>query len=146
MKKNILSTTLAVGVLAIGLLARAQETPVDYSVEDVTYTYQCSGVEKKLIYVMNDEVKDGVHKAYVKYGEPRNFQHYDAILTSTQSPLFKVDSYELFESEVKVGELKVVSHIFIGRGGCGRAGCDGSISQVQAELKLGNNESTFDCL
>ena len=145
MKKNNLSTTLGVGLLVLGLQANSQEAIGENPVDPVQYTYTCTGEDQTLLYVQNSENKGAVQTAQVKYGVAGALQQFEAILTQTFSPLYQVDNYELKNGDVKVGDLKVVTHQFIGRGGCGRAGCNNQIFQIQAQLKLGNDESTFDC-
>ncbi len=138
MKKNILSTTLGLGILIFALNANSQEVPVDY-------TYQCSDGGLITLTVKNLEGQNEGGKAEVVLNLPRNRQDFVALLTKENSPLYSVDHYQLFKDETNVGELKIVTHQFIGRGGCGRAGCNHQIDQVQAQIKVGTYEATFDC-
>ena len=95
--------------------------------------------------------KENAGKADVAIFEDARFwNHYPANFTKNNSVLFQGYEYEIFKQDQKIGTLTMSSHHLDSQGGCrSRLGC--GVDQfpgfviTQAHLKIGDNESTYNC-
>jgi len=135
MKKSMMM--LSLGLIVSSYCFASPPTTQIECVEDV----QVSEPQSTLSIAQSDD-----SKAAVILKDQQGASHFDGTFHLIKNSFFsKVFQYDLVNESGTKTQLQVSWYKQVGRGGCGRAGCPGGLTGIEASLNLSGKEITYTC-